>query len=79
MSSHHRCIAYWFVACSLLMPQVASAQSATAEKPKPAEAKPAPPVDLGALFCMRWPNATHCARLKHQPLHFCVLPVALIT
>lgn len=49
------------------------AQSATAEKPKPAEAKPAPPVDLGALFRMHWTNRTNAFRMQNEQLQFAVL------
>lgn len=51
----------------------AFAQTATAEKPKPAEAKPAPPVDLGALFRMHWTNRTNAFRMQNEQLQFVVL------
>ena len=70
MPSHRRCIAPLFVACSLSLfaaaPPIASAQNATAEKPKPAEAKPAPPVDMAALFRMHWTNRTNAFRMQNE-------------
>lgn len=77
MTSHRRCIASLFVACSLALlaaaPPMASAQTATAEKPKPAEAKPAPPVDMAALFRMHWTNRTNAFRMQNEQLQFVVL------
>jgi lysophospholipase L1-like esterase len=77
MPSHSRRIARLFVACSLLLlataPPIANAQSATGEKPKPAETKPAPPVDLGALFRMHWTNRTNAFRMQNEQLQFVVL------
>ena len=56
---------------------VARAQSAAAEKPEEAkasaEAKPAPPVDLGALFRMHWTNRTNAFRMQNEQLQFVVL------
>ena len=70
MQPHHRCIAPLFVASSLLLlapaAPMASAQTATAEKPKPAEAKPAPPVDMAALFRMHWTNRTNAFRMQNE-------------
>ena len=43
------------------------------KKPKPAEAKPAPPVDLGALFRMHWTNRTNAFRMQNEQLQFVVL------
>lgn len=51
----------------------AFAQPATAEKPKSAEAKPAAPVDLGALFRMHWNNRTNAFRMQNEQLQFVVL------
>lgn len=53
-------------------PHISSAQPATAEKPKPAEAKPAP-VDMGALFRMHWNNRTNAFRMQNEQLQFVVL------
>lgn len=57
----------------MLAPRLASAQTTTAEKPKPAEAKSAPPVDLGALFRMHWTNRTNAFRMQNEQLQFAVL------
>lgn len=54
-------------------PHVASAQPAADEKPKPAEAKPAAPVDIGALFRMHWNNRTNAFRMQNEQLQFVVL------
>lgn len=65
------------VTCALLflaaVPCVVQAQTATAEKPKPAEAKPAPPVDMGALFRMHWNNRVTAFRQQNEQLQFAVL------
>jgi lysophospholipase L1-like esterase len=53
--------------------ELAFAQTATAEKSKPAEAKPAPPVDLGALFRMHWTNRVNGFRQQNEQLQFVVL------
>lgn len=52
---------------------VAFAQTATAEESKPAEAKPAPPVDLGALFRMHWNNRVKSFQQQNEQLQFVVL------
>ena len=55
----------------------AHAQSATAErtseKQEVAEAKPAPPVDMGALFRMHWTNRTNAFRMQNEQMQFVVL------
>lgn len=70
MPSHRCCILPLSVAClfSLLATAlpIANAQTATAEKPKPAEAKPAPPVDMAALFRMHWTNRTNAFRMQNE-------------
>jgi len=54
-------------------PHIATAQPATAEKPKPAEAKPAPPVDMAALFRMHWTNRTNAFRMQNEVFQNVVL------
>lgn len=65
------------VAFALLLlataPHIATAQPATAEKPKPAEAKPAPPVDMAALFRMHWTNRTNAFRMQNEVFQNVVL------
>ena len=54
-------------------PHISTAQPATAEKPKPAEAKPAPPVDMAALFRMHWTNRTNAFRMQNEVFQNVVL------
>lgn len=63
---------------SIAMPlSVTHAQTAVAEKPAetkaPAETKPAPPVDLGALFRMHWTSRTNAFRMQNEPFQNVVL------
>ena len=70
-----RSVAVLFLSLAM-MSLDAHAQSTVAEKPaeaKAAEAKPAPPVDLGALFRMHWTNRTNAFRMQNEQLQFVVL------
>ncbi|BBO35422.1 GDSL-type esterase/lipase family protein [Lacipirellula parvula] len=65
------------VSCAIVLfastGDVAYAQTATAEKPKPAEAKPAPPVDMAAIFKLHWNNRVTAFRQQNEQLQFVVL------
>jgi lysophospholipase L1-like esterase len=62
--------------CALFLlvtvPYSAHAQTAAAEKPKPAEAKPAPPVDMAAIFKLHWNNRVTAFRQQNEQLQFAV-------